>query len=357
MIAILGATGAVGRAASALLRERCAEPLRLGARRAGAGVVAADAQDDAALDAFCAGARVVVNCAGPSYRILDRVARAALRAGADYVDACGNARVAALLAPLGLAARGRTALLSAGMLPGLSGLLPRALAGGFDRVVRLRAYAGGADRFTRAAALDYLLGLDGADGEPLAAWRDGRRVSGALAPRSGVELPPFPGRVDAFPFFGWETERLARTLELREAESYAVFHGAHVLAALRRWSAAGGDAESAVDGLRRAAELDLAGRRPYQIVAVQLDGERDGRALARSAVLRAGGAGTASGAFAALAALALLEGGVPPGVHHAAEALDPHAVLRRLRGAPDVGEIATFDEALFDAAYEEEGVL
>jgi hypothetical protein len=49
-----------------------------------------DLNDPAQLAAFCDGCRIVVNCAGPTYRILDTVARAAFAAGADYVDIGGE---------------------------------------------------------------------------------------------------------------------------------------------------------------------------------------------------------------------------------------------------------------------------
>ena len=55
-----------------------------------------DVEDSLALQAFCSGCRVIVNCAGPSCHIRDRVARAAFRAGADYVDPGGDEPLAAL---------------------------------------------------------------------------------------------------------------------------------------------------------------------------------------------------------------------------------------------------------------------
>src|SRR5919108_258567 len=79
-----------------------AGPLRVGGRRLelahelagelgnGCEAAALDLDDDASLARFCDGCRVVLDCTGPSFRVLDRVARAALRAGADYVGAGGD---------------------------------------------------------------------------------------------------------------------------------------------------------------------------------------------------------------------------------------------------------------------------
>src|SRR5438445_7441516 len=98
MIGVLGASGAVGAAAVDWLRQLGHGPLRLGARRPwtaapGEQVMTVDATDPRSLAAFCQDTRVVLNCAGPSYRLLDQVADAALTAGADYVDSAGDGPV------------------------------------------------------------------------------------------------------------------------------------------------------------------------------------------------------------------------------------------------------------------------
>ncbi|MCI4066434.1 hypothetical protein MRQ36_29320 [Micromonospora sp. R77] len=69
MIGLLGPTGAVGTAAAAHLAGWTTSPVRLGARRPRAGMVPVDVDDPAALAAFCRGCTVVLNCAGPAFRI------------------------------------------------------------------------------------------------------------------------------------------------------------------------------------------------------------------------------------------------------------------------------------------------
>ncbi|MWJ80672.1 dehydrogenase, partial [Clavibacter michiganensis subsp. michiganensis] len=116
MIAVIGASGAVGRPAVLALRAASDEPLRLGGRReaplreladeVGGRVetVTVDLMDDDALARFCRGADVVVHCAAPAFAFGDRIAAAALEAGADYVDVCGEEPVRAGLVARGLAA-------------------------------------------------------------------------------------------------------------------------------------------------------------------------------------------------------------------------------------------------------------
>jgi hypothetical protein len=349
-VAVVGGYGGAGEAAARQLDRWGIGPLRLGGRDGGRATALAksltgpatcgtvDAADPASLDRFCAGAAVVLNCAGPAYRIGDRVAAAACRAGAGYVDAAGDELVTGRSRPAGW-----SAVISAGLLPGLSGLLPRWAAAAMPgRVTRLLGYAGGRDRFTAAAAADYLATADGF-GEPRAAWRHGARAPRALAPLVAATLPFFPEPVSAQPYLSSETERMARDLGIDEVDWYSVFAGQRVLAVLRQ---SGADPER----LRLAAELDLFGRSAYHLLVLELTG-----AVTRTVVLRGTGASALTGSVAAVAVRAVLSGAVPPGVHHAAEVLDPAASIALLAGVPAVLGLATHDRPA--AVAEEEGYL
>ncbi|WP_229397548.1 saccharopine dehydrogenase NADP-binding domain-containing protein [Micromonospora okii] len=349
-VGVLGCTGAVG-AATVDLLDGLAVTVRPAGRNpdavrraAGERGVVADVDDPGGLAAFCAGCDVVVDCTGPADRIGDRVAAAALAAGADYVspaDTCQPGRVPA----------GRRVVLGAGMTPGLSALLPRALAAGhFDRLDRLTAHLGGRDRFTPAAAADYLAGMRDRDRRSGAAWAGGRLVPGRLEPLRDAELPHFPGRVTAHPFLSAEAQWLAGALGVEEVHWYHVFDGDHALSVLGRVDP---DAPDAVERVVRAAELDLFGRAAYQQMVFQLDGASAGRPTSRVLTLR----GTDSYALTALAlALAveqLLDGRLPDGVSHAGRALDVETTLRRLAAAPAVRWL----DVVEGATAVEEGVL
>ncbi len=356
MIGVLGGYGAVGAQAARLLHAWGAGPLRIGGRNleaaqgvaAGAQAVAVDLDRDESLTAFVQGCTVVVNCAGPSHRSAERVARAALAAGAHHVDAGGGEAL--------VDAGERTALFAAGALPGLSGLLPRWLASSdFETVHTLTAYAGVLDRFTATGAEDFLAGVLDEANEPLAAWQDGARVSGALTRQTARRLPFFPREVAAFPYLDAEGERLAKDLSLMHGRWYTALDGRHLGAALDAARALG--RAEAVAGLCRATALDLAGRTPYVTLLVQLDGTACGRALTRTAVLLAPGIADLTGAVTAVATLAVLRGEVPPGAHLAAAALDPTTALSLLRTTPGLCEPMVFDLTLDELMTEEEGAL
>lgn len=370
-VGIVGAYGTVGRHVVRLIRRWRIGRLRLGGRDLEAvsrvasqdidGAAEAqmvDAGDMSSLTRFCEGCRVVVNCVGPSWKISDQVAKAALAVGADCVETNGEEPLRRRLEDRMATWKHRAALLAAGMLPGLSGILPRYLASGFDRPERLTAYVGVLDRLTRGAASDYVAGLD--QSGSLAGWHDGKRKQRLLNRLVDVEVPFFPGRVTAHPYLSSEGERLARQLRLTDVHWYNVFDGSHLVGALERLpgrTLSEREIDAASTELARAADLDVAGRTPYQLLLFQLDGRHGDRRLTRSLVLRGGNAAALTGATAAMAAGALVDDQVEPGVHFTADVLDPVTTVDRLSGIPGVDGIQTMERPLMDALSIDEGVL
>ncbi|GAA1072844.1 saccharopine dehydrogenase NADP-binding domain-containing protein [Nocardiopsis composta] len=369
-IGVVGASGAVGEAAARWLHALGRTRLRLGGRRSaplaalaaelgdGAEAVPVDADSPESVRAFSSGCRVVLNCAGPSYRIADRVARAALPTGADYVDVTGDTPVHDGLSG-SAEMRRRTAVLSAGVLPGLSALLVRWYAAEHG-LERMAGYAGGLERCTEAAAGDLLLSLPGAAdpaavfGEPLAAWRDGAVAPRALRAADGAHAPGFPGPAFVQPFLTGEARRLAAALGLRELEWYGVHPGEHARAVLA--GAAGRpltDPAAAAARLRRAADLDLAGRTPYYRLVYLLTGPSGRR---HTMIARFADSYRATGRVGAHTADALARGELPPGVHHAADVLDPAAAVAGLFADPGTGTLRLLD-GVPGAEPAEEGAL
>ncbi|MEV1293169.1 saccharopine dehydrogenase NADP-binding domain-containing protein [Pseudonocardia sp. NPDC049635] len=367
-VALLGATGAVGSAAARVLAGD--GPLRLGGRRHGpldelaatldgpaVSTHPVDLDDPHALDAFAHGADVLLHCAAPAFAIGDRVARAAARAGSRYVDVSGDAQLAQQLTG---GAVPNVAVLGAGVVPGLSALLPRLLltrarAAGMNPS-RMRVHTGGVERCSPGVARDMLLSLDAggpdgaAYGEPLAAWRDGVRVPRALRSEEDAQAPFFDGRVALQPFLAAESERLARTTGLAGLDWFNVHPGPHVREAMRRLR--GTDPHGAAAALVRAAELDLAGQRAYHLMVVTVHGP-DGEGGARTVVLRSPDSYALTGTVAAVATRAITAGKIPAGVHHAGEVLDPAMVLDAVQalGVTRLTEIAG------DGLEDEEGAL
>ena len=349
-VGVLGGAGAVGRTAVERLRGfglpvlvggRDLARAREVARAAGATAVAVDLFDDASLAAFCDGCSVVLNCAGPSYRVLDRVARAALHAGAGYVDAAGDLVAVEALGqdpPSGLAHH--AAVFSAGLMPGLSGLLPRLLLDGTP-VARLDVYVGGSVEISEVSAVDALLTRGPKFGHALAMWRAGQVAAHSLAPLHSITLPGFHGRVHAVPFLSAEMIALASAAGLAELRNYTVYATGNLPEAFARaWADDDQPPEAHAAAITRAARRDVEAHGRHYAVLAHARPPAGSGLVARRVLLRTPDSYPLSGVVAAITARQVAAGAVAPGVHYASEALDPEAVAEELAGDPWVSELA-----------------
>jgi hypothetical protein len=371
VIGVVGAAGAVGAAVARSVARAGLGVVRLGARRLDrlhplldelgerAEAVGLDVDEPDELSRFCAGCRIVVNGVGPLARSRVGVAAATWRAGGDYVDPGGGDELPAALAAVDRPP-GSVGVLAAGVMPGLTGLVPRWLATqGLDGPLHLTAHVSTSDTMTPASAADFLLGL-GCDGEAGASWRAGARVSHDLAPLHRVELPFFAGAVTAYPHLSTETERIARLLRLAEVRWYHLFDpDGQVLPALSRLQERlrRGDPLGVLAAeLSRAVAVEMLGREPCQQLVFQLSGRTGGEPAHRVAVLRSSSTYELTATVTTMAIAAVLRGEIPAGVHAAAEVLDPELV-NELPGQPGVAGWHVLDGLLMAYAQVDQGAL
>lgn len=364
LVGVLGATGAVGATATARLAAHGFR-LRVGGRRPDAlaelaarldgatslEVVPTDLADAEALASFCLGCALVAGCAGPTYLVLDRVARAAWAAGADYVDIGGELAACDEITGAGRSGRPpapqlaeRTAVFSCGVMPGLSGLLPRMLSA--DRALRrLDIYVGGAAVFTPLSAVDALLTRGERFGAQLSSLRNGQVVTSALAPLRGVDLPGFPVPMHAWPYLTTEAQALGATAGIAEVRSYNAFVSDRLPTALATaWALLPEDAgpvelAAHAQSVVEASELDRGDHGQFYVMLFTsrpVPGERPGPSRL---VLRATDSYALSGWVVARAARTVLGGGVPPGAHLASQVLDPLATVEGLANDPLVDSL------------------
>lgn len=336
-VGVLGGSGTVGRIVVDRLAAADVGTLRIGGRdldkiRAigaeAAEAVQVDLFDDASLAAFCAGCAVVINCAGPSYQVLARVARVAVDAGAGYVDAAGDLVALEALtssAPAGL--NERPAVFSAGLMPGLTGLLPRLLATE-GPIGRLEIYVGGAVPIGALSAVDALLTRGPKFGSALAAWRGGQVIERALAPLRSVTLPGFRGKVHAWPFLSTETAALAAHLGVEELRSYTVYGTENLPVVLATaWADPTSPVDAHIAAVVAAADRDVAECGRYYTLLAHARPRQDSGGRSRRLMLRTPDSYQLSGVVAAITAGEILGGRVPPGAHFAADVLDPRRMV------------------------------
>jgi len=153
-VLIVGGSGRIGAACASLLaRDRLVSELLIGARDLGlarkvakdigrkATAVRLDVQDQARLASAASRCDLIVNTAGPDFRVALPVARAAIEAGVDCVDiSADGGSVENLIALDNRAKRSDVTLVTGiGHAPGLTNLLMEYAARNLDRVTDLRA--------------------------------------------------------------------------------------------------------------------------------------------------------------------------------------------------------------------------
>lgn len=342
-IGLIGGSGTVGRTAALRMSAAGYGSLRIAGRRLGAAeavadecdgdatAVALDLGDPAALKEFCEGCDIVVNCAGPSYIVLDSVARVAFSVGADYVDVGGDAPALNALRRAE-PSPDRTAIFSAGAMPGLSGLLPRLITEGRP-IRRLDTYVGGVARFTELSAVDGLLTRGPQFGEAMASMRGGAIASNSIAPLRSVELPGFPRPVHAWPYLTVEAQSLGLIPSVDEVRAYNVFASDLLTEAMTQaWAALSNSPDQAelaphVPSIVDATVTDEAEFGAFYVMLFTGRPERGHERKITRVLLTAHDSYGLSGAVVALAVQHIAARRAAPGIHVAAETLDPLQVV------------------------------
>ncbi|MDD1502752.1 saccharopine dehydrogenase NADP-binding domain-containing protein [Lysinibacillus sp. CNPSo 3705] len=341
-IGIIGYNGAVGQAAVRYLKDKY--PLRCGSRSEHKEhsqldkfmeYMQVDIYDQIALETFCAGCTIVLNCAGPSYSIIDRVAQAAIKAGAHYVDAFGADLLEKKFMQQELT---NIMILSAGSYPGLSGILPRLLAQeGFDQIDKISGYAGGEEVYSKGAAADIMLSSIYGFGTANAFYKDEKIVRDiAQTEKINVTINGEENTVYAQSYLTNETILLAKKLHIKEAHWHNIYPNKAVFSLLQQaciqlaMKNTPEHLHQIVDDLMEKLILYPV-RQTWYTLVIEMIGKYKGQSIRRQAQLLCQNSFTISGIICALSVEAIIEGIVQENrVYWAYDILNPSNVMREL---------------------------
>ena len=357
MIGIVGGYGSVGRYLAESLMEKTAHSILIGGRDAGKAEALAgelgnrahwmrlDIEDRHSLDAFCCRCELVINCAGPSRLILDKVALAALRSNAHYIDAGGEEPLFDLLSGrLGdIREDGLSFVLSTGIYPGLSAIFPAYVADTqFDRVEDADLFFSfGGSRLSLNSAWDCVRAFNSYE-KSVPCYEEGQLVSGKSQPRT-VDLPGLSASAYAHPTFMEEGRRLAERYGMRNLHVYLV-PGESTLRALI--AVKGGTYENEEDELEAARRLSEATAEdagsPLTVYHVVMKGESGKTPCTVHGTMRYEDDSTKLVALVLEATAELvLDGETKPGVFFLEEAVAASRLMDHLKGLVSV----TIDKA------------
>ena len=115
-----------------------------------------DVFDEMSLESFCSGCDIVINCAGPTYKIGDRIAVVANRNGSDYVDIFGGGYLEYQLYKECIEGKNYK-IFAAGSMPGFSGIALKWLISKFDIIQKIKVYEGSFEKSGISACEDIIL--------------------------------------------------------------------------------------------------------------------------------------------------------------------------------------------------------
>ncbi|MFX0547816.1 hypothetical protein ACOAKC_00640 [Hathewaya histolytica] len=373
LIGILGCGGAVGHIACEILRKEYR--IRGGQRRQPHNLIlnddiqwmSVDLYDYQSLYKFCCDCDVILNCAGPSCRIKDYVAIMSAKVGAYYIDVFGANFVESALIKKNLDKKG-IYILSAGSVPGLSGILPRWLAlQGFEKVEEMHGFSGGRELCSPAGCADMLLSSISGFGITDAFLKNGSIIHSETKIDDKLFLPGFKEDVYMRRFLSSEIERLARSLKISEVHWYNVVVDElfrNVISKACTYLTMDNREvilQNMVEEVSTVASLSIGNMKPWNTMMIELQGTNKKEKVRKRALLQTSNSYHISAVVASMAVETALRQKLSNGIYWACDILEPKTTIKKLLSTKAIESFSVLDippveDNMFSTEIEE-GVL
>lgn len=332
--------------------ERAALVAKLYGGRACATYV--DVFDSEALADFSNGCFLLVNCAGPSSVIQDRVAQAAIRNNCHYIDPGGYKLLRDKLMPMEeeLNRRGLVFLLSAGLFPGLTEVFPMyvhlAYSLSFKTVEDIEVYFGDLNDWSSVATVDQLTYIDSYAFKAFGFYKSGEWVAGnALNSWRTIRFPEPLGRQLVLLHFFPELREFSTRQRHLGIRSYLGLISLRTIMAMSyfKWVMKNKNAGKAVPLLKRALKCARDRSNHAGFLTVILKGKKDKQASRVTATVCEYEHYWMTGAVPATAARMIIEDRISArGCSYLADGVDPLSFIREMETTGMKYEIARGQE-------------
>ncbi len=295
-----------------------------------------DIYDDKALLDFCEPCSVIVNCAAPSSRVLDTVAKGALKTGSHYVDpAAGHDTLMPHASEFDRA--NLTGLIFTGWVPGITGLAlhhVHSLAReSFDTIESANVYSEDRSAWSEEAFVDIVEEM--LQDVPSGAFRNGVwKDQNMIRAIRTYDFPVPIGKRIVYPLYAYELEALAKEAGIPEMGMYVGVLGLRVMLHALLIKIVGRDPKKAARRLRRVWVKAGESLGEDGIVVAEAVGKKQGREAKVRISFYTKESYFSTGVPAALSVRAILENWVlKSGLNVLCDAVDPAHFLGELAKA------------------------
>lgn len=339
-IGILGCGGKIGEKAATILLEKGYTVLG-GQRSEPEGLLQwdnfrwekVDIFNTYQLSHFCNQCTIILNCVGPSGKIKDTVAIAAINAKASYIDAFGDKFVEEGLIEKGLDCSGKV-IVSAGSYPGFSGILTMILGRKyFDKVESVLIYSGERGKGSRGAIEDVLISSIKGFGKARASIIDGKLSIDTRQQPLKKYFPNINSNVYLQKYLHNEIMRIALNLQIKNVAWYNIIENEMILEAISKWCKIlvinNTDAmlNTAVNELIKVEEKQNSNNTSWFTLIVELEGTKNGNFLRKKCIVTADNSYGISATIAAMATEYALLNSLPQKIFWAYEILSDESII------------------------------
>lgn len=323
-----------------------------------------DIGEKKSIEKFCTGCDLIINCAGPSFLIKDAIVQCAADKKIPYIDAFGANLLEERIKRTEIDKK-TVSVISAGVFPGLSGILLKWLSEKYDELQIVAGYAGGQEHCSWSATMDLLLSTKYDFGISNAEYCEGKVIRNSNGNNISTELPGISQKVYLQKFLSSETIRIAKQIKAQSVTWYTVLSNKDIFAKLAE-AYSGIIHEQDMDKISNiASELSGissmfadGGKRWYSII-IETSGIIAGEFLKKRLVVQSRNSSMISGMVIGKSAEKILKNNYKPGIYWADEILEGDEILEELHKHGIIENYQLVDIPFMTQEIEdyEEGVL
>jgi saccharopine dehydrogenase (NAD+, L-lysine-forming) len=234
-IGVIGATGKAGRGVIDILGKETEHFIVLGGRKeevldqlartlnGQVKVMYVDVYEEKTLLSFCEECDALINCAGPSSKILGRIAKACIEKNCLYVDTSGDKAMYQKIKQEINKKEDALCVLSAGIYPGLTEIFADYIAKQYDSIHTLKEYFRGNSELSFNAAYDLVSSMENKEGAGMSYCKQGVVTKLTLDSSSSKHLPNSTEAVMILPLISEEFLQIVKTNQIEEGYFYNTF--------------------------------------------------------------------------------------------------------------------------------------